>query len=268
MKQGGSEGRGVGVLALGVLPSLVATIALADDWPFYRHDVFGTSNPQETLSVDDARTLSIYWRLPLSYGGISNPVVANGTVYVTGADAALHAVDAATGVQRWSRSSRIQGPFHCTQSQEKGPIGAPAVVGDSVFMPGGDGVVYAYDAATGATLWQTQIADVRDLGEFLWASAFPLFDRVYIGVSSLHDCLLVPGRLVALSQKTGDVVGTWWANDDHSPGGGVWTQQAYDARTNRLFLTTGTIGPGYRGEEQPYADAFVAIDPITMQTVD
>jgi outer membrane protein assembly factor BamB len=248
--------------------NLEPSAALAGDWPFYRHDLFGTSDAQEDLSAADATTLTIRWRLPLNYGGIANPIVANGSVYVTGADGAVHAVDAQTGVQRWARSSRIRGPFHCLTSESKGPVGAPAVVGDTVFMPGGDGVVYAYDAATGATRWQTQIANVPDLGEFLWASAFPLFDRVYVGVSSLHDCLLVPGRLVALNQATGEVAGTWWANDDHGPGGGVWTQQAYDARTNRLFLTTGTIAPGHHGEQQPYTDAFVAIDPITMQTLD
>src|SRR5205823_424776 len=116
------------------------------------------------------------------------------------------------------------------------------------------------DAATGAVRWQTQIADVPNKGEFLWSSAFPVGTRVYFGIASLHDCLLVPGRVVALDQATGAVAGTWWADPNRGSGGGVWTQPAYDARTNRLFLTTGTIAAGKTPSQQPLADAFVAVD--------
>ncbi len=68
----------------------------------------------------------------------------------------------------------------------------------------------------------------------------------------------MPGGVVALDQATGAVLGTWWADDNHGSGGGVWTQPAYDARTNRLFFITGTIALGKTAAQQPNADAFVA----------
>lgn len=254
-------------LLLGCLP---VRAARASDWPFYRHDERGTSDASEPFTLNEAPSLRVKWRFDIPYGIIANPVVAGGTVYVTGTDAYLHAIDAETGMQRWARRSRVTGPFRCFPPTDlyRGPIGAPAVIGSRVFMPGGDGVVYAYDAGSGDILWQTPIADVPTRGEFLWSSAFPVGDRIYVGVASLHDCLLVPGRLVALAQNSGNVVGTWWADAAHGPGGGVWTQQAYDPRTNRIFITTRTVADGISPADQPLAQAFVAIDPISMETLD
>lgn len=245
--------------------------ARGGDWTFYRHDVSGTSNANETLTVEQARGFTVKWSVRKG-GAIGNPVVVGGTLFVTGIDGSLHVLDAETGAQRWSYNSAAHGPFNCfpgsTTSSTKGPIGAPAVVGDTVFMPGGNGVVYAHDVDGGAIRWQTQVADVPALGEFLWSSAFPVNGRIYLGISSLHDCLLVPGRVVALDQATGAVVATWWADASHGPGGGVWTQPAYDPRTNRIFFTTGTIADGLEPWQQPLADAFVAADATTLQTVD
>jgi hypothetical protein len=51
-------------------------------------------------------------------------------------------------------------------------VGAPAVVGTTVFAPGGDGVVYSFDLS-GNQNWATKIADVNNLGEFLWSSISP-----------------------------------------------------------------------------------------------
>src|SRR5256886_14479794 len=45
-------------------------------------------------------------------------------------------------------------------------------------------------------------------------------------------------------------------------------RSAYDPVTNRLLATTGTIAKGKTTADQPWADAFVAIDPDTMETVD
>jgi outer membrane protein assembly factor BamB len=250
--------------------ALFAGEARAGDWSFYRHDVAGTANPGEALTAAHASRFQTKWvfNRPI----IANPVVSNGIVFLTGGDGNFYAVNEASGVQLWSHSAIAHGPFHCfptsTSASIKGPVGAQAVVGNTSFAPGGDGVVYAFDTKTGTVLWQTKIADVPNLGEFLWSSAFPVGSRIYVGVASLHDCLLVPGRVVALDQSTGKVVGTWWAAANHGSGGGVWTQQAYDARTNRLFLTTGTIAQGLTPPQQPTADAFVAIDPISMQTLD
>ena len=262
------QGLRAAALALGVC---LAAAAQAGDWPEFRHDVFGTSDPQETFTDDQARSLTVKWKANVP-GTIANPVVVGGRVFVVPGDGSLKALDAATGQVLWSKTMVAYGPFHCfpdsTSQSVKGPVGAPEVVGDTVYMAGGDGVVYALDAASGAVEWQTPVADVAGAGEFLWGSITVAEGRVFTGISSLHDCLLVPGRVVALDQATGDLFGNWWADPGHGSGGGVWTTPAYDARTHELFLTTGTIAEGKTSEQQPLADAFVAVDPFTLGTLD
>jgi outer membrane protein assembly factor BamB len=252
------------------LALVLAAPAWAGDWTFYRHDLAGTANAGEPLTTDQARALYVNRALFAGGDDYSNPIVAGGSLYYTSGDGSVHAVGLADFTERWSKPVSASGPLPpCITTSNPAPVGAPAVVGSSVFVPGGDGYMYSLDAATGSIIQPpTKIADVNNLGEFLWSSAFPLNGKIYVGVSSLNDCLLVPGRLVALDQATGNVVGTWWADANHQSGGGIWTQQAYDPVTNRLFATTGTIAKGKTTAQQPWADAFVAIDPDTMETVD
>ncbi len=247
--------------------ALVATASQAADWTFYRKDLAGTANAGEPLTLDQARALEVTRSIFLGSSIFSNPIVANGNLYYTAGSGSLHAVNLANYTARWQKAIYATGPFHCISSAREPPVGAPAVVGTTVFVPGGDGVVYSLDSS-GRQNWATKIADVSNLGEFLWSSIFPLNGKLYVGVSSLHDCLLVPGRLVALDQATGVVVGTWWGDANHQPGAGIWTQPAYDAVSNRLFVTSGTIASGKTAAQQPWADAFVAIDPDRMVTLD
>jgi len=264
----------------------LAAASQADDWTFYRKDLAGTANAGEPLTLVQAGALEINRQIFLGGDIFSNPVVANGTLYYTSGAGYLHAVslaDPAKFTEKWKKPMYASGLLHFPDSDGRGceptprrqpPVGAPAVVGTTVFAPGGDGFVYSFDPS-GNQNWATKIADVNNLGEFLWSSIFPVNGtgtpadgKLYIGVSSLHDCLLVPGRLVALDQITGAVVGTWWGDTNHLPGAGIWTQPAYDAVSKRLFVTTGTLAEGKTTTQQPWADAFVAIDPDAMTTLD
>ena len=256
-------------LAAAAIVMCAAGAASAGDWPYYRHDLLGTSNAGEPLSTAEASGWTKKWVFDTHGPNYSNPIVVGGVVYMSSGDGQTYALDANTGAELWQQSTTILGPFHCLPNvSEKGPVGAPAVVGDDVYQAGGDGLVYDFAAADGTIRWKTKIADVLNDGDFLWSSAFPLHGKIYVGVSSLHDCLLVPGRMVALDGKTGQIVGTWWADTTHHGGGGIWTQPAYDARTNRLFMTTGTLAMDRTSAEQPWSQAIVAIDPDTMATVD
>jgi len=258
----------VGKAAAVAFALLLSNAAQGDDWKFYRHDLLGTANAGETLTAAQGAALEVRRTFRSTGNNYSNPIVADGSLYYTAGDGFLHVVDLATFTERWSKRLSITDTFHCIGTTRLGPVGAPAVVGRTVFVPGADGVVYALETATGNVVWSTKIADPVNLGEFLWSSAFPLKGKIYVGVAAIHDCLLAAGRLVALDQATGQVAGTWWADAKHGTGGGIWTQQAYDERTNRLFATTGTIAEGLRPAQQPWADAFVAIDPDKMETLD
>lgn len=237
------------------------------DWTMYRHDLAGTGAAPESLSVAQARNLKVLFQTQVR-GTDASPVVAGGALYLTVADGTLVSLDAQTGAQRWAQPVGSSVKTACAPFVS-GPIGAAAVVGQTVFAPGGDGVVYAFDTDSGALTWSTAIADTV-ANDFIWASVFPVDGRLYLGVATLGEarCGENPGRLVALDQATGAVLGTWWADANQGNGGGVWTSPAFDARTGRLFVTTGTVAKGVQPDTKPWQQAFVAIDPVSMQTLD
>jgi outer membrane protein assembly factor BamB len=247
--------------------------AWADDWAVFRHDLFGTGASPESLSTSQAAQLAVKWSNP-SAVPIGNPILVNGSAYITTVTGRLMALDSATGAIRWQHNNAISGPFTCAGQTMKqnwqGPVGAPAVVGSHVYFPGADGAVYSYDAATGAQEWKTVIANPVSGNEFLWSSAFPLNGKLYIGVGTAFEpyCGEAAGRLVVLDQASGTVLGTWWVDANHGSGGGLWLHPAYDPATRRLFVTTGTIAKGLTGPQQPLSQAIVAIDPDTLQTLD
>ncbi len=248
--------------------ALLAPAANAGDWTFYRHDLSGTANAGEALRADQARALEVNRYLIGGGVNVSNPIVANGTLYYMGGSY-LHAVSLSTFAEVWKKKMNVVAPFpQCVTISEQDPIGAPAVIGNVIYAPGADGVVYALNASDGTQIWATPVADVHNTGAFLWSSIFPANGKLYIGVASIIDCTLVPGQLVQLDPATGAITGIWWGDAQHRDGAGIWTQQAYDPQTNRIFATTGTIGKGLTTADQPWADAFVAIDANTMQTVD
>ncbi len=243
------------------------TVAAGNDWSFYRGDLRGESFVDQPLSVAQAHGLGVAWTYQ-GAGSVANPVVVAGTAYLTESDGTLVAVDAATGKALWSRPIGVTREGACNPFVGT-PMGAPAVVGADVFVPGGDCAVRAFRADTGQPLWSTSVGDGA-VGDFLWASAFPLHGRIYVGVGTLFEniCAPVPGRLVALDQATGAVVATWWVDPQRRSGGGIWSQPTYDAATDRLFVTTGQGQVGLPLSSQPYAQAFAALDAETLQPVD
>jgi len=243
-------------------------IVSTTDWPLYRHDPSGTANSPDALTAAQAQNLKLAYTVSVSYGSAANPLVVGGTLYVVAGGGALMALDAATGQKLWSQPLGLSTKSSCV-GWNQGPIGTPAVVGHSIYAVGGNGDVYAFDKDTGASEWTTSIADTAaDL--FLWSGAFPVGSRVFVGVATLEEanCGEQPGRVAALDTATGAVVGTWWTDPVNHSGGGVWTTPAYDATTGRLFLTTGNPAAGVNATSVPYEQAFVAIDPSTMQTLD
>lgn len=78
----------------------------------------------------------------------SSPVIADGAVFVGAGDGKVHAVDLATGRQRWSHSTG-----HRVRS-------SPAVADGRVFVGSFDGRVYCLDALTGQERWHFDTGDV------------------------------------------------------------------------------------------------------------
>jgi outer membrane protein assembly factor BamB len=189
-------------------------------WRFDTHGgVVGRSmpNPPDSLAYDYLTSAA---------------TVAGGTVYIGSADKGLHAVDAATGLERW----RFE-PGDIVRS-------TPAVDRGVVYFGSRDHDVYAVDATTGAVRWTS----------FYWSpwveSSARLADGVlYIGSSDYQQAL-------AIDAETGRKV--WTFDTD----GSAWSTPAV---THRLVYI-GAVGVPHL-DNIKHNGGFFAIDRQTGKAV-
>lgn len=116
------------------------------DWPMPGYDA-GRSNfsPVADGPVDPVAEL---WSTAMD-SALSRPILADGTLYVGGADGVVRAVDARTGEVSWQQSVGA-------------PAGTPRAVADHLFVATGEGIV-ALAASDGAEAWRTGTPDRTDL---------------------------------------------------------------------------------------------------------
>lgn len=152
------------------------------DWPMDRHDPGNTGyNAGETTLRPPLR---LRWSTPASTDrtsstGIGSPVIAGGLVYVD-IGGYVSAVDAATGVTKWS--SNVRGEL------------APAVANGVLYVEGLN-TLYALDAQTGALLRSDTLGCCID------SPAMAVNGVVYLGTRD--------GRVRALDGATGAVKWTF-----------------------------------------------------------
>ena len=149
------------------------------NWPEYGFNASGdSSNPYEnTLAVGSVPNLqeSFTFAAGSQVTGVS---VANGLAYVATSGGTVYAVNAATGVQKWSFATGAEVAV------------TPAVSGNTVFFGtyGGPGKVYALNASTGATIWTDDLSTQESNG----FTGSPIVARglVYIGGESGNEYAL------------------------------------------------------------------------------
>lgn len=101
----------------------------------------------EKLIAVDAVTGIKKWSYIESFGSPGSPTVYNGSVYIGDYQKQLHAFDSATGAKKWSFNS--VGQF----TGDGGVFMSAVASNDMVYSACGDGYVYAFDAVTGAVKW-------------------------------------------------------------------------------------------------------------------
>jgi outer membrane protein assembly factor BamB len=146
-----------------------------DDWPLVGYDKQNTSsNPNATGPKDEAE---VRWTDGGSQNLWGTPVVADDTVYVQESPNQLTAFARDSGSKRWARQFEPTDSSKSTD-QYTGSHLTPAVVGDTVYVGGGDFVVekngpelkrvenrvhlYAVDRHTGDVRWTIQPDDFID----------------------------------------------------------------------------------------------------------
>ena len=87
----------------------------------------------------------------------------------------------------------------------------------------------------------------------------------YIGIASNCDNPLVQGQLLQVpisGAQQGQIINTYNFVPNGQVGGGVWTSPTYDAATNTIFLSTGTLADFTQTQSQ----AIVALNATNLRT--
>ena len=155
----------------------------------------------------------------------------------------FYALDEATGTVLWQQLLGYTTPTTCGHGHgvtSTATLATDPVSGAlTVYVGGGDGYLYALDAATGNIVFRQFVTDVgtsQNLG-FIWASPTIIHGRIYLGFASQCDDPLVRSAIKSFDQHTGTLVKMFWTGASGTIGAGVWSSAASDG--NSVWITTG-----------------------------
>ncbi|MCW5980374.1 MAG: PQQ-dependent dehydrogenase, methanol/ethanol family [Bryobacteraceae bacterium] len=205
-----------------------------------------------------------------------SPIVADGVMYVTEPQAAVSALDLATGRPLWRWARPV--------SDDVLTLGFPqtnrgvAVLDESVFVGTLDAKLVALDARSGIQRWETVVAENK-LGYSLTLAPLAVKNKIIVGVSGAEAG--IRGFLDAYDAKTGKRAwrfwtipapgepgsDTWTGDAWKTGGGSTWVTGAYDPELNLVYWGTGNPGPDWNGDVRPGDNLFtcslVALDADT-----
>ena len=182
-------------------------------------------------------------------GFVASPSVYNGTIYIGCNTGIFYALNETTGALLWTQMLGYVTKHTCAArgiSSTASIAIDPATTKPAVYVAGGDGNMYALDAATGTILWKSVIdlpsATKNDYYD--WSSPAVANGLVYIGIASQCDQPLVAGAgLKAYDLGTGALKQTYLTMPAGQLGGSIWSSPAADAAGN-AFVTTGNAVKG------------------------
>jgi polyvinyl alcohol dehydrogenase (cytochrome) len=242
-----------------------APILAADDWPMYLYDATHSSfNASESkIDIRNVRTLQTRWITNLSAPLAAAPTISGDVAYLGAWDGNFYAINTRTGAVQWSTYvGKAADPESTACMAAIGVTSQATVVGDVVYVGGGDSAVYALDKDTGSQLQRIPLANPDD-GAYLWSSLTLYNNALYIGVASLGDCPLAPGALVRIDLANPAQPLFRPLVPEGTLGGGIWSTPAIDPATNTVYVTTGT------GEQDPdsgtWGGAMLALDATTLE---
>src|SRR5215471_5946138 len=237
--------RHVAIVAL--TTAFAATIATssAQDWSQYLFDNGHSSlnGAATAITTANASTLVEDWSFidpqPTIEGQpnasfFSSPTVFQGVVYIGSNTGNFYALDETTGTLLWQQFLGYVEAFECGSGQgvtSTATLATDPVSGAlTVYVGGGDGYLYALDAATGNIVYRQFVTDVgttKNLS-FIWGSPAIIKNNIYLGWASACDHPLIRSAIESFDQHTGVLLKTFWTLPLNSRGAGVWSTAATD----------------------------------------
>jgi len=280
-------------------PDLASVTSGEADWPV----VGGARDEQHYSSLslinqNNVAQLRPAWfaEFDTTRGQEAEPVVVDGTMYVTTAWSKVYAFDATTGRQLWRYDPEVPGDSAARGCCDVVNRGA-AVYKGKVYVGTFDGRLIALDARTGILAWSVDTIDRigREKSYSITGAPRVVRNKVIIGNGgaefgargyvTAYDTATgrlvwrfytVPGEpgvrdgaasddvLAGIAEKTWS--GTWWKGGG---GGTAWDAIVYDRELNRLYLGVGNGAPhshlkrsAGKGDNL-FLASIVAVDPDT-----
>jgi quinohemoprotein ethanol dehydrogenase len=239
---------------------IVSQSGTGENWLVNGGD-FGQAHfsPLKSITRQNIDHLGLTWWLDIDspMGLAVEPIVVDGTIFLSGTLDRVFAIDAASGKLRWRfdphvRMSNINNSHYALTNK------GVAVWNGMVFIGTGDCRMIGIDAASGKQVWESPICvDSTQTG--IGGAPRVGGGKVYIGYGG---DTAARGSVVALDAKTGKLVWRFWnvpgdpskgfenktlemaARTWHGKdwwragGGGVWEPITYDPKTNLLIYGT------------------------------
>jgi quinohemoprotein ethanol dehydrogenase len=223
-------------------------------------------------------------------GTQATPVAVDGTLYFSGTWGAVYAVDAATGSKRWAFEPPVDHSFARWSGMDAQTRGV-AVWNGWVYVVSTDCQLFALDARTGKTAWQTSTLTAGARGYTCTGAPVVAGKFVVVGNGlSENDPKDVRGYVSAFDPKNGKLAWrfnvvpsvtdrnptpemriaaqTWDPKRDPAYGGGgnAWAWMAYDAKLDLIYFGTGNPTPwsadrdwSGTSRDRLYTDSIVAL---------
>jgi outer membrane protein assembly factor BamB len=213
-----------------------------NDWTRYcaSNSMNGVAVGEQVISTVTAPNLHLLWSQTLKGSIASQPSVARGKVYVGDWSGHESALDAATGDVIASIDLGQTKSDRCNPDT-LGVTSSPAIVGNIVYVAGGDDAFYALKADDLSVVWRKSLGDNSVTGGYYgWCSPAVAGGKVIQGIASNCDNPFPRGAIVGLDPATGvELTSNYFVPEDRV-GGGVWTSPAVDTENGSIFVTTGS----------------------------
>jgi PQQ-dependent dehydrogenase (methanol/ethanol family) len=224
------------------------------------------ATPNNVVVAVDLRTQKTLWRYEHKNAPVSTAccgpnnrgvAVSGGNVYVATLDAQLIALDQATGEEKWVTTIADPADGY-TETMAPLIIDDKVIIGSSGAEYGIRGFVRAYNAATGALVWNFYTipapdarADEGGINGWYghWSPTTPEGTPLHRNIA----------KEKADSAKYADA----WKTG----GGSMWMTPAYDPDTRTMYISVGNASPDLDGSVRPgdnlWVESIVALDATT-----
>ena len=262
-----------------VSQQMLLSAGRSGDWLTYSGNYAGHRHSSlNQITNHNVQHLRLAWaaQLPADSPTLeSSPIVVGDRMFVTQSPEGVTALNAKTGAVLWAFHRPVPSNIPlCCGSQNRGV----AVFDRNVYVATLDAHLLALDAATGAKIWDIQVADWRQ-GYSITAAPLIVDDRVIIGIAG--GDFGIRGFITAYSVKDGSQLWrtytipgpgeagheSWGGNSWQHGGVSTWTTGSYDPALGLLYWGTGNPDPVFNPATRPgknlYACSLLALDVST-----